>query len=354
MKSKKFIALACALASTTVLVACSGEQKINFTANWQSNTTGTEFSNLSTEQLSYDVTFDEGKNMFADSYSVSYENGKYETKLTGVTKAKATEEIENFELLQGEEKNLRGTISTDKLYRYETTFSIDVQYVLKKTGETSETFTDSVKTVAYFKGAANGLTPIYSHKELICKSPVGSDVSKLNQCYVSYHLTTDIDYTAKKAASTIRDYEGTYLRKEKDAEFAEKTSTFTPSSEDYTYLDNEQLLFAIRGMGTSATSFSVYQAPERTKKKIDVTVGKKTGYTVKAGILGEKEKNVHYRAYTLTYDSANPGGAQVAWIANTTDADDNTNRNVMLRLETPLGYNIGSLVYTLKSAKFLD
>ncbi len=354
MKSKKFIALACALASTTVLAACSGEQKISFTANWQPNTTGPEFSNLSTEQLSYEVTFEEGKSMYADSYSVSYSSGAYETKLSGITKAKATEEIESFELLQGDERNLRGEIGAEIFYRYETTFTIDVQFILKKTGETSEVFEDSVKTVVYFKGAANGLTPIYSHKELICKSPVGADVSKIDQCYTSYNMTTDIDYTAKKAASTIRDYEGTYLRKAKNDAFAEKTSTFTPSSEDYTYLDNEQLLFALRGMGTSATSFSVYQAPERAKKKIDVSVGKKTGYTVAAGVIGEKEKNVNYRAYTLTYDSENPGAAQVAWIANTVDANDNTNRNVMLKLETPLGYNMGSLVYTLKSAKFLD
>ena len=31
---------------------------------------------------------------------------------------------------------------------------------------------------------------------------------------------------------------------------------------------------------------------------------------------------------------------------------NNVYRNVMLRLETPLSYNLGTLVYTLKTAQF--
>ena len=49
-----------------------------------------------------------------------------------------------------------------------------------------------------------------------------------------------------------------------------------------------------------------------------------------------------------------PGTSQTVWVAKTTDAQKNSHRNAILRIETPLYYSMGSLVYELKDATFAE
>ena len=69
-----------------------------------------------------------------------------------------------------------------------------------------------------------------------------------------------------------------------------------------------------------------------------------------AKALREKvKKTIDYRSVTMKLSSSNPGATQTAYIATYDNAEMNTHRNVMLKLETPLAYNLGTLVYSLKS-----
>ena len=71
---------------------------------------------------------------------------------------------------------------------------------------------------------------------------------------------------------------------------------------------------------------------------------------------GSEEKSQHtitYRPVSIVLDEKNPGGTQTAWIAKTNDTTNNKYRNVMLRLDTPLSYSLGTLQYTLISATYL-
>ncbi|MBQ8659117.1 MAG: hypothetical protein IJ506_08270 [Clostridia bacterium] len=327
MRSKKIICLACVLAGATLLASCSscaGNQEITFTAGWLSDTTNKVLP-ANAEELTYAVTYDKAEGLYSESYTVNYTNGEYKTSL------KASE-------YEGQ-----------AVYEYTSTLTINVQYTLKKTGETTAFETpDKVETVVYFKTAANGLTPLKSTKTTYCHSPNGTEATKLQNCYTEYHYTVETVYTGSKGKSTITNH----LNEDKK----QTNPSFSAKHDEYTYLDNEQLLFALRGMGTSATSISSYQPLERAKKVVSVSVGDKKGGEFEFTIdgKGSEKRAIDYRAYTLTFDADNPGASQEAWIASTTDTTSNVYRNVMLKLETPISYSAGSLIYTLTSAKFAN
>ncbi len=328
MRSKKTLCLACVLAGSTLLASCSscsscaGNQEITFTAGWLEDTTSKTLPNEG-EELTYAVTYDKAEGLYSKFYTIDYTNGVYTTSL------KAAD-------YEGQ-----------AVYEYTSTLTINVQYTLKKTGETTAFETpDKVETVVYFKTAASGLTPLKSTKTTYCHSPNGTEATKLTHCYTEYHYTVETVYTGSKGKSTITNH----LNEDKK----QKNPSFSAKHDEYTYLDNEQLLFALRGMGTSATSISSYQPFESAKKVVSVSVGKKKGGEFEFDLVGKgsEKRAINYRAYTLTFEADNPGSSQEAWIASTTDATSNAYRNVMLRLETPIAYRAGSLIYTLTSAKF--
>jgi len=330
MKTKRFLSIASVLAATTLFASCSScsacsvNQEILFNAGWLSDTTSKVLP-TNPEELSYDVSYNKANGLYSDSYTVNYTNGSYNTVLKQVDH-------------EGQ-----------AVYEYTSTLTISVAYTLKKTGETTQFETpDSVKTTVLFTSAAKGLTPIKSTKTTYCHSPRGTEATKLEHCYTEYHYTVETVYTGSKGKSTITNH----LNEDK----TQKLKSFSAKHDEFSYLDNEQILFALRGMGTTSTSVSSYQPLEHAKKTVGISVGKKAGGEFEFDIVGKgKEKRaIDYRPYTLTFEADNPGSSQTAWIASTTNTTANTYRNVMLKLETPISYNFGSLVYTLTSAKFAE
>ena len=137
---------------------------------------------------------------------------------------------------------------------------------------------------------------------------------------------------------------------------APQERTFTVEDK-YTYLDNEQLLFALRGISqsTATASVSVYAPFSAVVQNVSLTYStlqKETEFSFKKG--GEEIKQViNYYPVSMKINTKLPGATQTAWIAETTNTHSNMFRNVMLQLETPLSYNLGSLIYKLKSANFI-
>ena len=85
-------------------------------------------------------------------------------------------------------------------------------------------------------------------------------------------------------------------------------------------------------------------------QKIDLTFASETGGEFSYLLNGEEVKTtITYRPISLTIDDRNPGGTQTAWIAKTSNASNNTYRNMMLKLSVPLSYSLGNLVYTLSA-----
>ncbi len=330
MKTKRFFSIACVLAGATLFASCSScsacsvNQEILFNAGWLADTTSKVLPSTA-EELSYDVSYNKADGLYSSVYSMDYTNGKYTTTLKQV-------EYEG-----------------QAVYEYTTELTISVAYTLKKTGETTQFETpDSMKTTVLFTSAAKGLTPIKSTKTTYCHSPNGTDAAKLEHCYTEYHYTVETVYTGSKGKSTITNH----LNEDK----TQKLKSFSAKHDEFSYLDNEQILFALRGMGTTSTSVSSYQPLEQAKKIVGISIDKKTGGEFEFDIVGKgKEKRaISYRPYTLTFNADNSGASQTAWIASTTSEAANTYRNVMLKLETPIAYSAGSLIYTLTSAKFAE
>ena len=66
----------------------------------------------------------------------------------------------------------------------------------------------------------------------------------------------------------------------------------------------------------------------------------------------ETSTAIQFYPVSIALDEKNSGQTQTAWVAKTTNPSNNRYRNVVLRLEAPLSYGMGSLIYTLKSANF--
>ena len=305
-------AIALTLCAAT-LTACAGtSEKVTFKEYWLEDANVTPATVL--ETLEYDVTFKKSAGL-NESYTVDYKNGVYTTKLT---------------LNEG-------------VYRYETSLNIDVTYTV---GEKSVTKNDSILSWVEFKKTAK-LQPIKSHKEIACHSPANGG-STIETCFVASDYTVETTYNENGLGgkSVIVD----------NATKASQESTFTVEDK-YTCLDNEQLLFALRGLtqSTITASLSVYAPFSGVVQSIDLTYSslkKGTEFVFQKGESQVKQA-INYYPVSMKINAQLPGATQTVWIAETTNAQSNTFRNVILQLETPLSYNLGTLIYKLKSANFI-
>ncbi len=318
MQAKKLTLFLAALLGATSLAACTdGDKKIDFNNYWQYNslTTGETVN----ETLTYKVAFEKGAGIAAAGYSLNYDEGSYVTTLE--------------------------TAANRTSYVYKTVLEIPVTYEYE--GE-SATFEDKITTEVTFLNASNGLRPISSTKTVVCHTPTSAASGSLESCFNAYDYTVVNTYAeddTKKGSATV-----TY----KDTERTQ-TSSFDFGKGDYSYIDNEQLLLALRAVSTTTSTGKIefYNPFLKTSQRANFSFKEaKTGeflHTVNDAPLSSKE--ISYRAVSLTLDSKNPGGTQTAWIATTETTDKNTHRNVMLYLETPLSYSLGVLKYTLDSVK---
>ncbi len=316
---KLLSAIALTLCATTFISCSAANQKVAFNEYWFENVNVLPAVPPATvlETLEYGVEFKKASG-FGDNYTVDYQNGVYTTKLS----------------LTGDE------------YLYETSLSIDVTYTA---GGKSEQMRDSIVTWVKFKKGSK-LQPIASHKEISCHSPEGGG-STIEDCYKAYNYTVDTTYNENGLGG-----KSVIVNNDPKANNDPQERTFTVEDK-YTCLDNEQLLFALRGLSqsTSTASVSVYAPFSGVVQSINLSYAplqKETEFTFEKNGVSNKHA-INYYPVSLKINAQLPGATQTVWIAEMTNAQSNTFRNVMLQLETPLSYNLGSLIYKLKSATFI-
>ncbi len=320
MKRKFFLALTMVLttsflASCSACDSCSGNTKITFKDYYLQNETLNP--NEVFEQLEYTVTHEKADTY--NGYKVNYTNGKYVTTL---------------------EKE----VGID-YYTLRSTLTMDVTYSYK--GSTTEGLTDTVVSEIQFYSAGNTLRPITSTKTLHTHTPYTGEVTKLSDCYVEYHQTVETTYNEKLSdgVSVITDH----LKDDKQA-----TSKFTIEDMDKTtYVDNEQLLFAVRCMTSGASgTLQVYEPFAEKTQEISISAdsSKKTTFQFALDGAAKASYELSYVPVTIKINATNSGPSQTAWIASTTSATDNTYRNVMLKYVVPMPYtSLGELHYDLVS-----
>ena len=325
MKRKSILALTALLAGTTLFASCTKtNQKVQFSEYWHKDMNTPSATVL--ETLTYKVTTDTANSSSARYYSVDY-TGSYTTKL------------------EKEGNN----------YIYTTSLAVTAVYDYK-TGK-SPNLQDSVTSKVIFQNSANALKPVYSEKEIVSHSPINGEIGA-NTDFNAWktHTKTVVDYADNSA--TLYNL----LKTENDAGYktTDKIEINEKDAKKYSYLDNEQLLFALRGINPTTTispTLLVYAPYSETVQQIKASIGTLSvadDFTF-ASVDENKEikDDISYYPITLSINAKNAGQAHTAWIAKTTDANNNKYRNVMLRYEAPISYGLGTMVYTLTQADFI-
>lgn len=326
MKIKRLAGLI-TLAPLALMCACSSTQALNFSANWypQTDTLSTVRTGVS-EVLTYSMSFtpDAGASLVLD-----YQNGVYTTTLSGET-------------YDAGERNLN-------VYHLHTELSVNVSFSLN--GVTAGPFEDSVVSDVYFLSVVDGLRPIESTKVIHSTTPLTSNPSSL-QKDIAYH-TFDLAYQIKYDDALEKAYmKVDYLDTDADDNNAPTEINIKGKG---TFLDNEQILFAMRGLNMTAASFrTVDTAAQKLQSAALTGISAPTDYTANFAVGdGEAtERTLSAYSATLSYQGNNPGQAQELTYASVTNPNNNEWRSVLLRMEVPLLQAVGKMTYTLIRADF--
>lgn len=330
MKRKHFFAVTAIAMAGILFSACTNtSSKMSFTANWYQDTT-TKAISENVETLEYAITANtEGyTGLNDDNVKTTYSGGTYTTTLRSTT-------LENG----------------DVAYEYSTSTEIKVSFFHVASGESTQVFTDVVTSSVIFTSIYNGgLRPISSSKTIQSHTPVNSNPSNKDGCYVYYHYNVTTTYADNtNGTCVLTDFEGNILGKDSQPQ----TTDFSIDTEKYSYLDNEQILFALRGANTTSNKILAYNASKAKVETLNISFGSETADTYEFMMNGESKKtSIAAIPVTIQIDDINSGGEQKVWYAKTTDVKNNVYRNVMLKFENPIPYNIGRMVYTLTSATF--
>ncbi len=332
---KRRIAGLLVLLPLCALSACGGggPTTLPISPNWYANTT-TSRIDYSAERLEYAVTFTPPS--VQGDYFVTYNDGVYTTELSTV----------NYTFGDGSSANV---------YCYKTELKISGHYTYQ--GTAGETFEDFVTSAVYFHTADKNLRPIMSTKEIRSTNPAA--VPAADHLCDTVHLTYSVVYNTNASASETAVTAATVTSSLPD-EGIEGDPAEIEIDADGSFFDNEEILFALRGLGmTAAVSFTTIDP--QTNNVCDVIFTEAPAastYSPTALALKDGDATTpvtgDLAAYTVHfhYDIAQSGPERTAYYAALTDTASNQYRNVLLRLEDPIPSAYGTLVYTLKTAEF--
>lgn len=340
--NKKRVAGLILLLPLGLLAACGGggPTSLAISPNWYENTltTSTEYSK---EELEYAVTFTPPS--VSGKCTVSYEEGTYKTTLEAVL----------YEYKDG---------SSARVYRYKTRLDISGHYTYS--GTDGETFNDFVDSEVYFRTAGNALVPISSSKEIFSTSPVQNPQDDVYSTAVHvkyetvYNTASALNETLQSAEITRTWFNENQNTEEETAGTDEDTETANAKiKSNVSFFDNEEILFAMRGLDLSA-ALKFYTIDPRTDAVATVATGTPEKATFSATdnsltIDGTAiTEDIDTYSMYFYYNSSHSGPERKAVYAAKVDSRNNTYRNVLLRLEDPIPYGYGTLVYTLRSATF--
>ncbi|MDE5896779.1 MAG: hypothetical protein K2H43_03065 [Clostridia bacterium] len=322
---KKIPAAVSLLLSIGLLCACGGTTAEAFGANWNTNTANRDIVSGKTEHLEYAVTFQPAEN--TSPLSLNYTPGTYTADLSTET------------------RQLPDSDKTETVYRYTTRLDITGNYTLS--GETGETFTDSVVSTVYFRSVANGLQPLESTKHVVSTSPTGRTTS-LKDAYVTYDYTYTVKYTNPLSKANV-----TFKQTLPEASEWDRTVSLGSS---VNYFDNEQLEFILRGLDmTAATSLKTLNPLNSQTTTVRITeTPKDVLETLSFQMDGEAiNEQIATKSFSFGYASDTGGQAIALVYAKKTGSVNNRFRNVMLRREVTVMQDLGKLVYTLTRADFI-
>ncbi len=338
MKAFK-IAGALALASVTLLCSCTATPQLTISSNWY------EDSSVSTiagsETLTYRVTHE---NQPEDSYyGVRYSGGTYVTQLSGATATLSD-----------------GTNESVYLYKTSLTISGEYYYNHPDDAENAKTraFTDNTETEVKFRRTEYDLAPVSSKSTSTISVPSMEGEALYLTYLVEQEITYDVALNSAqvKKTTTLLDENGEPTVGDEESPnpvVLEQTLSLYGS----VFLDNDMLLFAMRGFnfGQSALSFTTIDPQNVSVESTSVSSATTEEYTLNGVTFGGQLKDgvkLSANAVSVQYDKTFSGSGLKLWYATKSESGKNVYRNVMLRAEKPIFYSMGTLVYTLQTAEF--
>lgn len=330
MKKRKFASLLL-LAPLALCAACGGGlRRVEFQTNWYRNTSLGDAIADTIEELEYAVTMSE--NTPRDGFSATYTDGSYKMYL----------------------KNDSVTLdaSTREGYVLTSSFQIAVEFSLN--GVSTGVMYDSVDTSVEFLPVGDNLKPVHSRKEVISHTPNESPAD-IAYAYTEYHYSYDVEYDDALTVAKV-----TYTNLLTNEATGE---TYEPVTQEYdiegegTYLDNEEILFAMRGVNfSSASTFRTFNSTMGRVLEVSLReAGKDVTESVSFERNGEQFATEELPAYEvrLGYEGNIGQGRKIVFAKKSSDTN-NENRNVPLRIESPIVRSLGTLCYTLKKAVFTE
>lgn len=323
---KKLRFAGAALLALVLLAGCSTATPLAFKANWALDATlGDNLTNVE-ETLFYTVSYEKET---VDGFSLDYTDGTFKTTLR-------TDLIESV--------NRVG-------YIFETELSVKVRFELN--GEHTDYFMNTRTSHVEFLPAGNRLCPVFSYCEVHDYTPnAAPDV--IANSYSEYRFRYETTYTAENDSAVSATVAYTDLL----AETPETTTRDYDLKGDSSYLDNEQILFALRGVDfPSVPAFrsintamgvvqdvSLRQAASEIEESAEFT---RDGEEV--------SENIPAYEISLGYGGSKSGmPSKLVYAKKADDARRNLNRNVLLRLEMPVMRGLGTLRYRLREAHFIQ
>ena len=323
MKIKRLVGIA-VLLPLALLSGCRSVNSLTYGSYWYGDTTNSNIFSGETETLEYAVTFTPSES--AD-LKLSYD-GTYTMRL-------------------GDENRLVDGASVP-CYHLSTELTVTATFTL---GNDSMTFEDSVVSDVYFLSVADGLRPLESSKTVTSTSPLNAHPASLDKdvAYHTFRYATHTVYNADLSSATFR-----IENLDPEANDAPKEVTIALSDKG-SYLDNEQLLFALRGLDMTATeNFRTINPTKRIEEKLAFSDAPEAVLQPASFTLNGEEVNaeIEARKVTLAYQSEASGQSQTFVYATHSGTAGNRYRHVLLSYQAPAIQSVGTVVYTLKAATF--
>ena len=323
MKIKRLAGFA-ALLPLALLCACSNVPALTFGAYWYGDTTNSNIFSGETETLEYAVSFVPAESA---TLRLSYD-GTYTMRLSDENR-----------LVDG---------ANVACYHLSTELAVTVTYTL---GSESKKFEDSVVSDVYFLSVAESLRPLESFKTVTSTSPLNANAASLDKdiAYHTFHYTTHTVYNSDATSASFK-YDNLDIDTDDD-----KDSVTISLGDKGSFLDNEQLLFALRGLDmTSTATFRTINPTKRIEEKLSFADAPEAVLQPASFKLNGEEINaeIEARKVSLSYQSAASGQAQTFVYATHSGEAGNRYRHVLLSYEAPAVQSVGTVVYTLKAATF--
>lgn len=313
------------LAPLALAAACStGIQHVEIQANWYRNTAlGSDIAGTR-ETLEYAVALSESTPH--NGLTAEYTNGVYTMTLTNASIA-----LEN---------------GSKEGYVLETSLTVDAKFTFQ--GNATSALRDEVTTRVEFLSVGDNLRPVSSTKIAHTHVPNDSPQSA-ESIYTEYDYTYAVKYNDALTKATV-----TYTDRITNAEPNVREIEIEGNT---TFLDNEQIFFAMRGMNlTSAISFRTINPTMRSVQTVGLReAAKEVTESVSFERDGQPYSDSALAAYEVRIGyGGNVGQGMRAVFAKKTSDTDNVNRNVPLRMEYAVIRSLGTMRFTLTKATFAE